>query len=75
MIKRIGALALALLLLLGCLSLFACDGSPDDVTIDGSQLIPNDDRNPSGSDENGEPNRNDGGIGNNEAVDLPYLPA
>ena len=73
--KRIGAFLLVIALLLGCASFLSCDGNPDDVFIDGSQLIPNGDKAPSGSGESDEPNTNEGGIGNNEAVDLPYLPA
>ena len=72
--KRVQAVILLLAMLLGCAALSACDGTPSDVTIDGSELVPND-RNPQQpGNTDGEPDRNDGGIGDNEAVDLPYLP-
>ena len=71
-------IALLLVLLSLTVPIFSgCDGEVGDVTIDGSQIIPNQ----NGETENVDPDINpdnskpdDNGIGNNEMVDLPYLP-
>ena len=66
--KRLQALLLLLAMLVGIFSLVACDGTPSNVTLGENDLILNGSQN-SGSGET-EPE-----IGDNESVDLPYLPA
>ena len=64
--KRIQAIILLLVLLLGCAMLVACDSAPADVVIGDDELFPDLNKAPVDS--------ANGGIGNNEAVDLPFVP-
>ncbi len=73
MMKRICSLVLLLGMLLCLLSLVACDNAPGEVTIDGNELLPNEKNDTTTPGVDDVPER-DGGIGDNQPVDLPYLP-
>ena len=70
--KRCVAIFLLLGILLGAAALVACDGKAEDVTIGENDLIPNQN---GGGASGGASEEGQGGIGSNNPVDLPYLPA
>lgn len=79
--KRLHAVLLLLSLLFSCVLLPACDSTPSNVVIGDDELHSN----PPGEGEGNEGGENggettpgedgpDSGIGENEAVDLPFVP-
>lgn len=73
MMKRICSLVILLGILLSLLALAACDNAPGEVTIGGDELLPNEKNDTTTPGVEDVP-EHDGGIGDNQPVDLPYLP-